>query len=73
VCYVDGGDFGLGSETCLTIQLVSGGVFLAIGLPVLIAGGVRRSRYKEWMEQHRVSLTPVITPEFSGAGLSLSF
>ena len=39
-------------NTCLTTSLISGGIFMAVGVPLLIVGGVKRSAYNAWKAQH---------------------
>ena len=39
-----------GSDICFYGSLIGGGVFAGIGLPLLITGLVKRSRYKTWQE-----------------------
>lgn len=73
LCFMDGGDFGLGAETCMGIQLGAGGLFVAVGVPVLIAGGVRRSRYKEWVRNNQVAVVPIVAPDFGGLALAFTF
>jgi hypothetical protein len=73
MCFVEGGDFGLGTDVCVGVQLGAGGFFVLLGVPLLIAGGVRRSRYKDWLQGNQVALSPVISPNFSGFALSFAF
>ena len=42
-------------STCLVAALVVGGTFLAIGVPLLIVGGSKRSKFKEWKASHPVA------------------
>ena len=37
---------------CLITSLVAGGVFLAVGIPLLAVGGARRAHYLEWRRRH---------------------
>ena len=72
MCFV-GGDFGLGAEGCMAAQLIGGGLFVLAGVPTLIAGGLRRKRYKRWASGERFALAPVITPAYSGLNLVVRF
>lgn len=38
-------------DECLITSLVTGGVMLAVGIPLLIVGGAKRSKFLEWQEQ----------------------
>lgn len=42
-------------KTCLIASLAIGGTFLAIGVPLLIVGGSKRSTYKQWKADHPVA------------------
>jgi len=39
------------SEGCFVASMVLGGVFLAVGIPLLVVGGVKRRRFKDWQRQ----------------------
>lgn len=71
LCVVE--DFGLGTSGCVATQLIGGGLLVAIGIPVLIAGKIRRDRYKEWLRNRRFALAPSVSPDFSGLSMSLAF
>ena len=36
---------------CLIVSLATGGVMLAVGIPLLVVGGAKRSKFLEWQEQ----------------------
>lgn len=38
-------------DQCLIASLVTGGVMLAVGIPLLVVGGAKRSKFLEWQEQ----------------------
>lgn len=38
-------------DECLIASLAAGGVMLAVGVPLLIVGGAKRSKFLEWQEQ----------------------
>ena len=35
---------------CLATSLVGGGIFVAVGIPLVVVGAVKRRRYKEWRD-----------------------
>jgi hypothetical protein len=39
-------------NSCLATSLISGGIFMAVGVPLLIVGGVKRSAYNRWKAEH---------------------
>jgi hypothetical protein len=57
-------------NTCFVASLVAGGTLLAIGLPLLIVGGVKRSHFKAWQANHPLSGL-AFSP--AGGGGSLTF
>ncbi|AFE05054.1 hypothetical protein COCOR_03171 [Corallococcus coralloides DSM 2259] len=62
-------------DVCLGSSLVIGGVFAAVGLPLLFVGISRHNTYVEWKRQHRTLslLTDVgVAPTPGGAALTWS-
>jgi hypothetical protein len=56
---------------CLIASLATGGVMLAVGIPLLVVGGAKRSKFLEWQEQHprRRPLPIVSFAPVEGGGL----
>jgi len=44
----------VGSDVCFYGSLIGGGIFLAVGVPMLVVGLVRRSAWKAWHETNQV-------------------
>jgi hypothetical protein len=42
-------------DACLYASLIVGGVFLAVGIPLLVVGVGKRAAYKRWLMQHPVA------------------
>jgi hypothetical protein len=42
-------------DTCLYASLIVGGVFLAVGIPLLVIGIGKRRAYKRWLMRHPVA------------------
>jgi hypothetical protein len=59
-------------DECLISSLVVGGVFLAVGIPLLAVGGVQRSKYVEWRARHRGFVDFDVAPVVGGATLRWS-
>ena len=57
-------------NTCLIASLAIGGTFLAIGVPLLIVGGSKRSTYKHWKADHPVAGGFGLSAANSGGGLT---
>jgi hypothetical protein len=58
-------------DTCLYASLGVGGVFTAIGLPLLIAGGVKRRHYNEWVRSRQAMVLEGLRLSFSRQSGSL--
>lgn len=56
---------------CLVASLVAGGAFLAVGVPLLIVGGVKRSKYKQWKASHPIAAGLDFSATDSGGALLL--
>ena len=59
-------------DLCLGLSLGIGGGFVAIGLPLLIVGGSKRSTYNEWKLQHPVASGFGVNVGKSGGNLGWS-
>jgi hypothetical protein len=46
------------SDICFWVAIGLGVVELAVGVPMLVVGLVRRSAYKEWLQKNAVSIVP---------------
>ncbi len=52
ICKLDSA-FSPGTQNaCLDASLVAGGVFLAIGIPMLVVGTKRRAEFQEWKHRY---------------------
>jgi hypothetical protein len=58
-------------DACFTASLVLGGTFLAIGVPMLVVGGVKRSKFKRWQADHPLAAGLGFSPATGGGALTL--
>ena len=55
-----------------TVSLIVGGTFLGIGVPLIIVGAVKRSKYNDWKEKHSVAAGFGFSTTNGGGLLTLS-
>ncbi len=48
---------GTGSDVCFWGSIGLGGVLLAVGVPLLSVGLLRRSRYRAWLESQQLTVS----------------
>ncbi len=58
-------------DACFKVSLVLGGTFLAIGVPMLVVGGVKRSKFKRWQAEHPLAAGLGFSPATGGGALTL--
>lgn len=58
-------------DACFTASLVLGGTFLAIGVPMLVVGGVKRSKFKRWQAEHPLAAGLGFSPATGGGAITL--
>lgn len=58
-------------DACLIASLVLGGTFIAIGVPLLVVGGVKRGKFKQWQAEHPMAAGLGFSPTRGGGALTL--
>lgn len=58
-------------DACLIASLVLGGTFIAVGVPMLVVGGVKRGKFKKWQADHPMAAGLGFSPTRGGGALTL--
>jgi hypothetical protein len=71
VCQINEENTQAGQNVCTAINASIGAVALAIGIPMLVIGVLRRNEFQEWVRTYHPQLA--VTPTGGGASASVGF
>lgn len=60
-------------NACIDAELIVGGVLTAVGVPLLIVGASRQSRFRQWKADHPYAFTMAPTRHGAALGFGWSF